>query len=107
VRYGSGRRSRASCVPDLEHSDPRRGAASSAGWCVRSRFFLVAALFAVAYKTVPDVRLKWSDVVLGAAITSLFFMLGKELIALYFAQTSIRSTYGTAGSPFVVLLWVY
>jgi membrane protein len=70
-------------------------------------FFLVAALFAVAYKTVPDVRLKWSDVVLGAAFTSLLFMLSKEVIALYFAQTSFRSTYGTAGSPLVVLLWVY
>jgi len=70
-------------------------------------FFLVAALFAVAYKTVPDVRLRWSDVVLGAAITSLLFMLGKQVIALYFAKTDFRSTYGTAGSPLVVLLWVY
>lgn len=70
-------------------------------------FLLIAALFAVAYKTVPDVGLKWSDVVLGAAISSLFFMLGKQVIALYFAKTNFRSTYGTAGSPLVVLLWVY
>jgi membrane protein len=70
-------------------------------------FLLIAALFAVAYKTVPDIRLKWSDVVLGAAITSLLFMLGKQAIALYFEKNSLRSTYGTAGSPLVVLLWVY
>jgi membrane protein len=70
-------------------------------------FLLIAALFAVAYKTVPDVRLKWSDVVLGAAITSLLFMLGKQAIALYFSKNSLSSTYGTAGSPLVVLLWVY
>lgn len=70
-------------------------------------FLLIAALFAVAYKTVPDVSLKWSDVVLGAAITSLLFMLGKQAIELYFAKNSLRSTYGTAGSPLVVLLWMY
>jgi membrane protein len=70
-------------------------------------FILVAALFVVAYKTVPDVRLMWSDVVLGAVITSLLFMLGKQVIGLYFAKTSFRSTYGAAGSPLVVLLWVY
>jgi membrane protein len=70
-------------------------------------FLLIAVLFAVAYKTVPDVSLKWSDVVLGAAITSLLFMLGKQAIVLYFERNSLRSTYGTAGSPLVVLLWVY
>jgi membrane protein len=70
-------------------------------------FFLVTALFAVAYKTVPDVGLKWSDVFLGAVMTALFFMLGKQVVALYFAKTNFRSTYGTAGSPLVVLLWVY
>ncbi len=68
---------------------------------------LVAALVAVAYKTVPDIRLKWSDVILGAAITSLLFMLGKQVMALYFTSNSLASTYGTAGSPLVVLLWVY
>lgn len=70
-------------------------------------FFVIAALFAAIYKTIPDVPLKWSDVVLGAAITSLLFMLGKELIALYFAKTSFGSAYGLAASPLIVLLWVY
>jgi membrane protein len=70
-------------------------------------FCVIAALFAAVYKTVPDVTLKWSDVVLGAAVTSLLFLLGKELIALYFAKTSFRSAYGTAASPLIVLLWAY
>lgn len=70
-------------------------------------FVMVAALFAAVYKTVPDVKVKWSDVVLGAAVTSLLFMIGKEVVAIYFARTRLGSIYGTAGSPLVVLLWVY
>lgn len=68
---------------------------------------IVAVLFAALYKIVPDVRLKWSDVALGATIASILFMIGKQLMGLYFAHTSFESTYGAAGSPIVVLLWVY
>jgi membrane protein len=70
-------------------------------------FVLMAVLFAALYRIVPDVRLKWSDVALGATITSLLFMIGKQLMALYFAHLSFGSTYSAAGSPIVVLLWVY
>ena len=68
---------------------------------------LIAVLFAALYKIVPDVELTWSDVILGAVITSLLFMVGKEFVALYFAHASFGSTYSAAGSPIVVLLWVY
>jgi membrane protein len=68
---------------------------------------LIAALFAVLYRIVPDVRLRWSDVAVGAAITSVLFMAGRELIGLYFAHASFGATYSAAGSPIVVLLWVY
>jgi membrane protein len=68
---------------------------------------VVAMVFAALYKIVPDVRLKWSDVALGAMITALLFMIGNELMGLYFAHTTFRSTYSAAGSPIVVLLWVY
>ena len=51
-------------------------------------FLVIAVLFAALYKIVPDVRLNWSDVALGAMITSLLFMLGKELMGLYFAHTA-------------------
>jgi membrane protein len=70
-------------------------------------YLLIAVLFAALYRVVPDVELKWSDVSLGAAITSLLFMTGRELVGLYFAHASFGSTYSAAGSPIVVLLWVY
>ena len=70
-------------------------------------FLLVAMVFAALYKVVPDVRLKWSDVAPGAMITALLFVIGKEFMGLYFAHTTFGSTYSAAGSPIVVLLWVY
>jgi membrane protein len=68
---------------------------------------VIAVLFAALYKIVPDVKLDWSDVALGAIITSSLFTIGKQLMGLYFANTSFASTYGAAGLPLVVLLWVY
>jgi membrane protein len=68
---------------------------------------IVTVLFASLYKIVPDVKLRWSDVVLGAAITSVLFTVGKQMLGLYFAHTSFESTYGAAASPIVVLVWVY
>jgi membrane protein len=70
-------------------------------------YLVVALLFAALFKILPDVTLKWSDVALGALITSLLFTIGKQLIGLYFANTGLGSTYSAAGSPMVVLLWVY
>jgi len=70
-------------------------------------YLLIAALFAALYRIVPDVELQWNDVALGAAITSLLFMIGKDLMGLYFAHASFGATYSAAGSPIVALLWVY
>ena len=70
-------------------------------------YLLIAALFAALYKILPEVPLKWSDVALGAMITSLLFMIGQQFMGLYFAHTSFGSTYSAAGSLVVVLLWVY
>jgi len=70
-------------------------------------YLVVAGLFAALYKIVPDARLQWSDVALGAAVTALLFMGGKQLLELYFSNTTFGSTYSVAGSPVVVLLWVY
>lgn len=70
-------------------------------------YLVIAVLFAALYKIIPDVRLKWSDVALGAMLTSVLFMLGQQFMGLYFAHTSFGSTYGAAGSPIVLLLWVY
>jgi membrane protein len=68
---------------------------------------VVAVLFAALYKIVPDVKVEWRDVALGAALASLLFMAGKEFMGLYFAHAGFGSTYSAAGSPVIVLLWVY
>ena len=70
-------------------------------------YLVIAVLFAALYRIVPDVRLKWSDVALGAMFTSLLFMIGKQLMVLYFAHASFGLTLSAVGSPLVVLLWVY
>jgi membrane protein len=70
-------------------------------------YLLIAVLFATLYKIVPDVKLKWSDVALAAMIASFLFMIGKLVMGLYFAHANFGSTYSAAGSPIVVLLWVY
>ena len=70
-------------------------------------FGVITLLFAMVYKVLPDVRLQWRHVWVGAATTAGLFTLGKFLIGLYLGTTSTTSTYGAAGSVIVVLLWVY
>jgi len=64
-------------------------------------------LFAAIYKFLPDVHLKWSDVIVGAAFTSLVFTAGKQLIGIYLGKAGIASAYGAAGSLVIALVWVY
>ncbi len=68
---------------------------------------LVSLLFGMIYKWVPQVPLRWRDVLPGAAIAALLFTLGKSLIALYIARSGLTSPYGAAASLVVLLLWVY
>ncbi|HEX2644794.1 MAG TPA: YihY/virulence factor BrkB family protein [Thermoanaerobaculia bacterium] len=70
-------------------------------------FCLITLLFGTIYRLLPDIRLAWRDVALGAVVTSLLFVIGKALIGLYLSRTSVASAYGAAGSLVVVLLWVY
>lgn len=70
-------------------------------------FALVTLLFAMIFKVLPDVRIDWRDVWIGAAATALLFTLGKFLIGLYLAKSSVASAYGAAGSLVIVLLWIY
>jgi len=70
-------------------------------------FILVTALFAMIYKFLPDVRIQWRDVWIGAALTSALFTVGKFLIGLYLGHSGVSSTYGAAASLITVLLWVY
>lgn len=68
---------------------------------------VVTLLFAMVYKVLPDVRLRWRDVWIGALVTAGFFSVGKQLIGLYLGTSSVASTYGAAGSVVVLLVWVY
>jgi membrane protein len=70
-------------------------------------FAFITVLFAMIYKFLPDVRIEWGDVWIGAALTSLLFTIGKFLIGLYLGSSGVSSTYGAAGSLITVLLWVY
>ncbi|WP_343076089.1 YihY/virulence factor BrkB family protein [Halomonas elongata] len=68
---------------------------------------LVSALFATIFKVLPDVVLRWRDVLVGAVVTAVLFAVGRTAIAVYLAYTATASAYGAAGSVVVVLLWVY
>jgi membrane protein len=70
-------------------------------------FVLITALFAAIYKILPDRRLEWRDVLVGAAVTALLFTLGKSAIAWYLGANAVASSYGAAGAFVLVLLWVY
>lgn len=70
-------------------------------------FGVITFLFAMIFKFLPDAKIAWSDVTLGAAITALLFTIGKSLIGLYLGNSSFSSTYGAAGSLVVILAWVY
>jgi membrane protein len=68
---------------------------------------VISALFAMMFKYLPDVKIKWNDVIIGAVITAFLFNVGKYLIGLYLAKSAFNSTYGAAGSLVVLLAWIY
>lgn len=70
-------------------------------------FVTITALFGAIYKVVPDVRLAWRDVAVGAVVTSFLFTMGKFLLGLYLAKASFASTYGAAASVVILIVWVY
>lgn len=69
-------------------------------------FGVITVLFAMIYKVLPDVKIGWSDVWLGAIVTALLFVVGKTLIGLYLGNSAVGSTYGAAGSLVILLLWI-
>jgi membrane protein len=70
-------------------------------------FAVITGSFALIFKLLPDVKVTWRDVWLGAAVTSLFFTIGKLLIGLYLGKSAVASAYGAAGSVVVIVVWVY
>jgi len=70
-------------------------------------FCVITVLMAMIFRLLPDLKIEWRDVWLGAAITSLLFVLGKFALGIYFAKSAVGSSFGAAGSLVIVLLWVY
>ena len=68
---------------------------------------IVTLLFAMIFKFLPDARLSWRDVRLGAALTSAFFLIGKYALGLYLGSGAAGSAYGAAGSLITMLIWIY
>ncbi len=67
---------------------------------------IITVLFAVMFKVLPDVKIKWRNVWVGAFVTSVLFALGKTALGLYFGKADPASGYGAAGSIILILLWV-
>jgi membrane protein len=70
-------------------------------------FGLTTFLFALIFKVVPDAKIAWRDVWVGAALTALLFSIGKLVIGIYLGKSSVASTFGAAASPVVLMVWIY
>ncbi len=70
-------------------------------------FLLVTALFAMIFKFLPDVKISWRDVWLGALVTALLFTIGKYCIGLYLVKAGVATPFGAAGSLVAFVVWIY
>lgn len=70
-------------------------------------FVVIALLFAMIFRFLPDARIAWRDVWIGALITATLFSVGKFLLGVYLGRAGVASSFGAAGSLVVILLWVY
>ena len=80
------------------------------GWSTISMLVslvVTTGLFALLFRFLPDVKLRWRDVTTGALVTAVLFTIGQQVIGLYLGQSSMASSYGAAGSMMILLLWVY
>jgi membrane protein len=68
---------------------------------------MITLLFALVFKVIPDVKIRWRDVWMGALVTAALFTLGKFLIGLYVGKAGVASPYGAAGSLVVIVVWVF
>jgi membrane protein len=68
---------------------------------------VLTLLFAMLFKFLPDVRIAWREVAAGAVVTTVLFIIGKELLGWYLGRASVTSAYGAAGSLALLLLWTY
>jgi membrane protein len=77
------------------------------GMNVAVTFIVISILFAIIFKFLPDVKIEWKHVRIGAFFTALLFMLGKYLISIYISSSNMGSAYGAAGSIIIIFVWIY
>lgn len=70
-------------------------------------FLITACVFGVIFKVLPDAKIKWKDVSVGAFITAILFTLGKIAIGWYLGQSNLATIYGAAGSVIIIMVWAY
>jgi len=70
-------------------------------------FLVITLLFALIFKVLPDVKIRWRDVWVGAAGTALLFTVGKYLLGIYLAHATSTSAYGAGSAVVVILLYIY
>ena len=70
-------------------------------------FVIVTGIFALMYRFLPDLKLQWNDVWIGAAATAALFTIGKMLIGLYLGKAAVGAEYGAAGAVIVLIVWIY
>jgi membrane protein len=70
-------------------------------------FGIITLLFALIFKTIPDVDIAWRDVGIGAVLTAVLFKIGEYALGIYFERSDPTSSFGAAGSVILLLLWVY
>jgi membrane protein len=68
---------------------------------------IITLLFALIFKILPDAKIAWRDVWVGAVLTMFVFLIGKAMIGAYLGRSSYGSAYGAAGSLVVLVVWVY
>ena len=68
---------------------------------------ITTVLFGTIFKVLPDAKIKWKDVLIGAFMTSVLFALGKYAIGFYIGNSNLSNIYGAAGSVMVLMIWVY
>lgn len=70
-------------------------------------FVITSLVFAVIFKVLPDAKIKWKDVSVGAVITAILFILGKIAIGWYLGSSNVANIFGAAGSVVIIMLWAY
>jgi membrane protein len=80
-------------------------ALAAINWLVS--IIVIAVLFGLIFKVLPDVDIRWHDVGIGAIVTAVLFVLGQAAIGIYIGKTGVASAYGAAGALLAILVWIY